>query len=81
MYCIEHFQCPMAYWARSVFLDVTLERRIRELCAQALTTRDADELRSILSELQEALHQDTELLKLMLSEYPFLLPDLTKPAA
>jgi|HubBroStandDraft_2_1064218.scaffolds.fasta_scaffold02527_8 hypothetical protein len=32
-------------------LDITFERRILELCAQAVTTRDAHEFRSIVSEL------------------------------
>jgi hypothetical protein len=66
---------------RVVTLDVTLEKRIRELCTQAVATREADELQSILSQLQEALHQHSELLTIMLSEYPFLLTDLIKPAA
>ena len=62
-------------------LDITLERRIRELCAQAVATQDADELRSIISELQGALHWHSDLLKMMLSEYPFLVRDLIEPAA
>jgi hypothetical protein len=61
-----------------VVLDITLERRIRD---QAVATRDADELRCIVSELQEALHQHSELLNLMLLEYPLLASDLLKPAA
>lgn len=61
--------------------DITLERRIRELCAKAVATQDAYELRSIISELQGALHEHSDLLKLMLSQYPFLIPDLNKPAA
>ena len=83
MYCIEHFPLAMAYSTRrrAMTLDITLERRIRELCAQAVATPNEDELRSIISELQGALHAHSDLLKLMLSQYPFLIPDLNKPAA
>ena len=62
-------------------LDVTLERRIRELCVQAVATQDANELQSIISELQGALREHSDLLKIMLSEYPFLVRDLSEPAA
>jgi hypothetical protein len=62
-------------------LEITLERRIRELSAQAVAAQDADELRSIVSELQGALHKHSDLLKIMLSEYPFLVRDLIEPAA
>jgi hypothetical protein len=58
-----------------------LERRIRELCAQAVTTQDADTLRCIMEELRDALHEHNEELKRALAEYPFLLDDLSKPAA
>jgi hypothetical protein len=60
---------------------VTLETRIRELCAQALATQDADALRPIMDELRGALHEHNQELKRAVAEYPFLLDDLTKPAA
>ena len=60
---------------------VTLDRRIRELCAQAVAAQGADELQLILSELRNALHEHNDELKLILAEYPFLLADLVKPAA
>jgi hypothetical protein len=60
---------------------VTLDTRIRELCAQAVVTKDAEELRPIMFELWEALHEHSEDLKLIVGEYPFLLADLIKPAA
>jgi hypothetical protein len=59
---------------------VTLDRRIRELCDQAVATQGADELRAILSELRDALHEHNDDLKLIVAEYPFLLSDLVKPA-
>jgi hypothetical protein len=60
---------------------VTLDRRIRELCAKAVATKDVKELRPIMSELRDALHEHSEDLKLIVGEYPFLLTDLVKPAA
>jgi hypothetical protein len=63
---------------RGVFV---LERRIRELCAQAVASQDADALRPIKEELRDALHTHNEDLKRAVAEYPFLLDDLTKPAA
>jgi len=60
---------------------VTLERRIRELCAQALATQDADALRPLMDELRGALHVHNQELKRAVAEYPFLLDDLTKLAA
>ena len=56
--------------------DVTLERRIRELCAQAVAVRDTDDIYPILSELQDALRQHTEQLKGMVAEYPFAPVDI-----
>jgi hypothetical protein len=61
--------------------DVTLERRIRELCTQAIAARDADKLQPILSELKEALREHTARLQSILAEYPFLPSDIKKPAA
>jgi hypothetical protein len=63
---------------RGVFV---LERRIRELCAQAVKPQDADTLRCIMRELRDALHEHNEDLKRALAEYPFLLDDLNRPAA
>ncbi len=51
--------------------DVTLERRIRELCAQAVAARDTDEFQPILRELQDALRQHVGRIKSMVAEYPF----------
>jgi hypothetical protein len=59
----------------------TLDTRIRELGAQAVAAQDAEELRLIMNELRNALHEHNEDLKLILAEYPFLLADLVKPAA
>lgn len=75
------FPWHTAIRGRVVALDVTLERRIRELCAQAVAAQDADELQSIISELQGALHKHSDLLTIMLSEYPFLVRDLNEHAA
>ena len=61
--------------------DVTLERRIRELCAQAVAARDVDELRPILSELNEVLRGHADRLKSLVAEYPFLAVKIDKPAA
>jgi hypothetical protein len=60
---------------------VTLERRIQELCIEAVAAKDADVLRSIMKERKSSLHEHNEELKLMVGEYPFLLDDLGKPAA
>ena len=51
--------------------DVTLERRIRELCAQAVAARDTDEFQPVLRELQDALRQQVGRIKSMVAEYPF----------
>lgn len=59
-----------------VAFDVTLERRIRELCAQAIAARHTDEFQPILAELREALRTHTEQLKNMDEEYPFLTVDV-----
>jgi hypothetical protein len=61
--------------------DVTLERRIRELCTQAVAARDVDELRPILSELNQVLRGHAERLKSLVAEYPFLAVKIDKPAA
>jgi hypothetical protein len=59
---------------------VTLDRRIRELCMQAIKARDGDDLQPIICELRDALHEHNDDLKLILAEYPFLLADLSKLA-
>jgi hypothetical protein len=64
-----------------VAFDVTLERRIRELCAQAVAARDVNELQPVLSELKDALQTHAERLRSMLTEYPFLPVDVNNPAA
>jgi hypothetical protein len=61
--------------------DVTLERRIRELCAQAVAARDVQELQPILSELNDSLREHAQRLKGMFDEYPFSPRNLNKPAA
>lgn len=61
--------------------DVTLERRVRELCAQAVAARDIAELQPILSELNEVLRGHAQRLKSLVAEYPFLAVKVDKPAA
>jgi hypothetical protein len=58
-----------------------LDRRIRELCDQAVATQDADKLWPIICELRDALREHNDELKLIIAEYPFLLADLVKRAA
>jgi predicted translin family RNA/ssDNA-binding protein len=55
-----------------VAFDITLERRIRELCAQAVAARDTDDLQPTLTELRQALREHVEQIKTMLADYPFL---------
>ena len=50
--------------------NVTLERRIRELCAQAVAAQDTDELQPILAELRHALREHLEQLKAMVAGWP-----------
>ena len=61
--------------------DVTLERRVRELCAQAVAARDIAELQPVLSELNEVLRGHAQRLKSLVAEYPFLAVKVDKPAA
>jgi hypothetical protein len=61
-----------------VAFDITLERRIRELCAQAVAARDTEEFQPILSELREALREHAGRLKGMVAEYPFSVVDVDK---
>ena len=60
--------------------DVTLQRRIRELCAQAIAARDSEKCQPILSELQQLLRQHMEQLQSMVTEYPFSPVDIAKAA-
>jgi hypothetical protein len=60
----------------ALLYDVTLERRIRELCAQAVAARNSDEAEPILSELRQALRQHVQQLKSMVSFYPFSPVDI-----
>lgn len=61
--------------------DVTLARRIRELCAQAIAARDSEEFRPVLSELRQALRQHVEQLQTMVIEYPFSPADIDNVAS
>jgi hypothetical protein len=58
--------------------DPTLERRIRELCAQAVATPDTAELEAIVAELRVALREHVAQIKSMVAEFPF---EIGKPAA
>ena len=60
---------------------MSLDRRIRDLCSQAVAAKDADALRPIMDELRDALREHNEDLQRILAEYPFLLDDIGKPAA
>ena len=46
-----------------IFMLRRLEDRIRELCAQTIVARGANELEPIFSELKSALHEHTERLR------------------
>ena len=61
--------------------DVTLARRIRELCAQAVAVQDPEQIQSILSELRQALRQHVEQLQTMVIEYPFSPADVDDVAS
>ena len=58
--------------------DVTLEIRIRELCALAVAARDTDDFRPILCELRQALREHAEHLKTLVADYPFSRLDVDK---
>jgi hypothetical protein len=49
-----------------------LEDKIRILCAAAVVSKDDNELRSLLDELRDALHQHIERLRDRLIAYPFV---------
>ena len=61
--------------------DVTLQRRIRELCAQAVAAQDPEQVQSILCELRQALRQHVEQLQTMVIEYPFSPADVDNVAS
>jgi hypothetical protein len=63
-------QVNVQYWCFVAF-DVTLERRIRELCVQAVKSQDTDELQPILVELRHALREHLEQLRDIAAEHPF----------
>jgi hypothetical protein len=48
--------------------SVSLEDRIRELCAKAVETKDSDQLSPILSELRAALHEQNARARGMIAE-------------
>lgn len=50
-----------------------MEDRIRRLCSQLLAAEGDEELRPILIELREALHQHIERLRERFGAYPFLV--------
>jgi hypothetical protein len=60
---------------------VTLETRIRQLSKQAVAAKEPDAVRAIMKELKKLLREQNGELKRMVAEYPFLLDDLSKPAA
>jgi|HubBroStandDraft_6_1064221.scaffolds.fasta_scaffold134596_2 hypothetical protein len=60
---------------------VTLETRIRQLSTQAVAAKEPDAVRAIMKELKKLLREQNAELKRMVAEYPFLLDDLSKPAA
>jgi hypothetical protein len=64
-----------------VAYDVTLPRRIRELCAQAIAAPDSEEFQPVLSELRQALRQHVEQIQNMVIEYPFSLADVDNVAS
>jgi len=74
-------QIPNGCHADGMGRDVTLERRIQELCAEAVTAENADALTPTMNELRNLLQEHNEELELMLVDYPFLLDDLGKRAA
>ena|ERR1700730_13785928 len=45
-----------------------LEKRIRELCANAVAAKDSEELIPILSELRAALYEQDQLAKVLIAE-------------
>jgi len=47
-----------------------LDDRIRELCAQAVTTNDSAELHNILKELRAAIHEHIKRLRKLAARYP-----------
>lgn len=70
----------LALQVSTVAYDVTLQRRIRELCAQAIAVRDSEECQPILAELQQLLRQHMQQLQSMVIEYPFSPTDVSQDA-
>ena len=51
-----------------------MEDKIRKLCTRLLAAKeDAEEFRSILGELRDALHQNIERLRVRFAAYPFVI--------
>ena len=50
-----------------------LDDQIRELCARAIITEDASELREVLGELRAAIHEHTAQLRELAASYPIPL--------
>jgi hypothetical protein len=48
--------------------SLLLEDRIRELCSKAVATEDSVELESVLSELRDALREQLDHIRRMVSE-------------
>ena len=64
-----------------VAVDVTLERRIRELCGSGRGYAGHGPVAAVLSELNAMLRGHAERLKSLLAEYPFLAVKIDNPAA
>jgi uncharacterized coiled-coil protein SlyX len=75
MYCIEFtkglWHHPSGNWC----VPMSLDDRIRELCAKAIAEHDPHELERILAELNLALRQHSERLRALLAHYPILRSD------
>jgi hypothetical protein len=61
-------------WLWQVLSVMTLQRRIVELCTQAVAEPDWAEVENILTELRIALHEHSQRLKGTLAEYPVPIP-------
>ena len=57
-----------------------LEDEIRELCSQAIATRDSPELQRILKQLRAAIHEHTRRIRKVAASYPYLA-ERRRPAA
>ena len=81
MYGIESKREVMATSYGDFCMQMNLDDRIRELCAKAIAADDTKELDCILIELKLALHEHTERLRSLLSNYPLLHTDRINPDA